>query len=50
MDFPENAVRSEGDVDVVGKSEETQVVMPGEKDLYEPLCRQCYNKAINKQK
>jgi thymidine kinase len=32
------------------KSEETQVVMLGEKDLYEPLCRQCYNKAINKQK
>ena len=32
------------------KSEETQVVMLGEKDLYEPLCRQCYNNAINKPK
>jgi thymidine kinase len=30
------------------KSEEEQVVLLGEKDLYEPLCRVCYNKAINK--
>jgi thymidine kinase len=30
------------------KSEEEQVVLLGEKDLYEPLCRVCYNKAIKK--
>jgi thymidine kinase len=30
------------------KSEEEQVVVLGEKDKYEPLCRECYNKAINK--
>jgi len=30
------------------KSEEAQVVMLGEKNLYEPLCRNCYNKALNK--
>jgi thymidine kinase len=27
-------------------SEKEQVVLLGEKDIYEPLCRQCYNKAI----
>jgi thymidine kinase len=27
------------------KSEEEQVVLLGEKDKYEPLCRECYNKA-----
>lgn len=27
------------------KSEESQVVVLGEKDKYEPLCRECYNKA-----
>ncbi len=32
------------------KSDEAQVVLLGEKDIYEPLCRHCYNKAINKQK
>jgi thymidine kinase len=26
-------------------SEKEQVVLLGEKDIYEPLCRQCYNKA-----
>lgn len=31
------------------KSEESQVVVLGEKDKYEPLCRNCYNKAINKE-
>jgi thymidine kinase len=31
------------------KSGETQVVLLGEKDVYEPLCRQCYNEAQNKQ-
>jgi thymidine kinase len=30
------------------KSEESQVVLLGEKNLYEPLCRDCYNAAINK--
>jgi len=30
------------------KSEESQVVVLGEKDKYEPLCRSCYNKALNK--
>jgi len=28
------------------KSEEEQIVMLGEKNLYEPLCRKCYNKAL----
>jgi thymidine kinase len=30
------------------KSSQAQVVLLGEKDLYEPLCRNCYNDAINK--
>jgi thymidine kinase len=30
------------------KSEEAQVVLLGEKNLYEPLCRNCYNTALNK--
>jgi len=30
------------------KSGEAQVVLLGEKDIYEPLCRTCYNKAIKK--
>jgi thymidine kinase len=30
------------------KSEEAQVVLLGEKNLYEPLCRNCYNEALNK--
>jgi thymidine kinase len=30
------------------KSEEPQVVLLGEKDIYEPLCRVCYNKALKK--
>jgi thymidine kinase len=30
------------------KSEDEQVVLLGEKNLYEPLCRDCYNKALNK--
>ncbi|MEI6047504.1 MAG: thymidine kinase [Bacteroidota bacterium] len=30
------------------KSEDAQVVLLGEKNLYEPLCRNCYNKAMNK--
>ena len=30
------------------KSNEAQVVLLGEKDIYEPLCRDCYNKAMNK--
>jgi thymidine kinase len=30
------------------KSEEEQVVLLGEKNLYEPLCRKCFNKALNK--
>jgi thymidine kinase len=30
------------------KSDEDQVVLLGEKNLYEPLCRSCYNKALNK--
>lgn len=30
------------------KSEEEQVVVLGEKDKYEPLCRECYNKAVGK--
>jgi thymidine kinase len=30
------------------KSEEAQVVLLGEKNLYEPLCRNCYNLALNK--
>jgi len=29
------------------KSDEDQVVVLGEKDKYEPLCRTCYNKALN---
>jgi len=31
------------------KSEDDQVVLLGEKNLYEPLCRNCYNAAINKE-
>jgi thymidine kinase len=30
------------------KSNDEQVVLLGEKDIYEPLCRGCYNKAMNK--
>jgi len=30
------------------KSEEDQVVVLGEKDKYEPLCRSCYNEALKK--
>lgn len=30
------------------KSDEAQVVVLGEKDKYEPLCRRCYNKAFGK--
>ncbi len=30
------------------KSEEAQVVLLGEKNIYEPLCRNCYNAALNK--
>ena len=30
------------------KSEDEQVVLLGEKNLYEPLCRDCFNKALNK--
>ena len=30
------------------KSDEAQVVLLGEKDLYEPLCRNCYNSALKK--
>ncbi len=30
------------------KSEEPQVVLLGEKDKYEPLCRECFNKALKK--
>ena len=30
------------------KSEEAQVVLLGEKNLYEPLCRNCYHKALKK--
>ncbi|HLN20106.1 MAG TPA: thymidine kinase [Bacteroidales bacterium] len=30
------------------KSAQEGVVLLGEKDLYEPLCRNCYNKAISK--
>jgi thymidine kinase len=30
------------------KSEEARVVLLGEKNLYEPLCRNCYNEAIKK--
>lgn len=30
------------------KSEESQVVLLGEKNTYEPLCRECYNKALNR--
>lgn len=30
------------------KSDEEQVVLLGEKNIYEPLCRDCFNKAINK--
>lgn len=32
------------------KSEEKQVVVLGEKDKYEPLCRECFNKATGKNK
>jgi thymidine kinase len=31
-------------------SDEEQVVLLGEKNLYEPLCRNCYNKATSKDK
>lgn len=30
------------------KSDEAQVVLLGEKNLYEPLCRTCYNSALKK--
>jgi thymidine kinase len=32
------------------KSEDEQVVLLGEKSLYEPLCRNCYNEALKKSK
>lgn len=32
------------------KSDEEQIVVIGEKDKYEPLCRECYNKEIKKGK
>jgi thymidine kinase len=31
------------------KSDDPHVVLLGEKDLYEPLCRSCFNKAISRQ-
>jgi thymidine kinase len=31
------------------KSQDEQVVLLGEKNLYEPLCRNCYNAALNKE-
>jgi thymidine kinase len=31
------------------KSEDEQVVLLGEKNLYEPLCRNCYNAALKKE-
>jgi thymidine kinase len=31
------------------KTDESQVVLLGEKNLYEPLCRSCYNAAVKKQ-
>ncbi len=31
------------------KSEDEQVVLLGEKNLYEPLCRNCYNSALKKE-
>jgi thymidine kinase len=30
------------------KSEDAQVVLLGEKNIYEPLCRNCFNTALNK--
>jgi thymidine kinase len=30
------------------KSQDEQVVLLGEKNLYEPLCRECYNSELNK--
>jgi thymidine kinase len=30
------------------KSEDSQVVLLGEKDIYEPICRSCYKAALNK--
>jgi len=30
------------------KSEDAQVVLLGEKNLYEPLCRNCYNESLNR--
>jgi thymidine kinase len=30
------------------KSDEAQVVLLGEQNIYEPLCRNCYNAALNK--
>lgn len=30
------------------KSDESQIVVLGEKDKYEPLCRICYNESLNK--
>ena len=30
------------------KSEDSQVVLLGEKNLYDPLCRNCYNEALKK--
>jgi thymidine kinase len=30
------------------KSDEDQVVVLGEKDKYEPLCRNCFNEALKK--
>ena len=31
------------------KTDEDKIVLLGEKNLYEPLCRVCYNKALNKE-
>lgn len=31
------------------KSKEEQLVLPGDKDMYEPLCRNCFNNALKKQ-
>jgi thymidine kinase len=32
------------------KSDEEKIVLLGEKDIYEPLCRSCYNEALKKTK
>lgn len=45
VENPSDIILLTGSVDVVG-IDEAQIVLVGEKDHYEPLCRSCYNAAL----